>query len=816
MRTRGQNIHAIEAPTWTPEEFILRGSYCPRPAILDSVERARRDVGAEAALIVAADEGALLRSLCFQAPKQMETPYDLVGLLRSVEQLNRRISSGELVLTRPSVPGDEAPFPRSAPHLMAGLATLAREEGRNELATWLSPQEDWIPARIPTAATARISVAVLFLEPDSEYVVDQDEMRLVEAGAQIVEITERVNATVQADVRRDAAIMARLDDQLDPADFAEGTVDLKQAANSLVQLAVEVSRSDVGACYVFDHGRGAMTQTGFAVPDPLREAGWVYPDELDENSHALAFSSLSNRRPIQLPPGFPTEDGVVATCMCASDIHSESVELATPIVGPLASPKAPAVGVLTVARIGTEDAKYGAYDLAVLRNISLRLALINATANTEAAARVFARLSTRATDRIRSQTAVSGPLRGLRLTEDGLGSFLRAPLPDDLYMTLPAIQEGLETLGRITGSYSATFRAALPSPDTTGPHGLTLRRVAAYPKRWLEAEGALQREEQGGLNWKVALTGTPQYAPVVEEEDAYLESRKETLSELCVPVLVEGRVIGVVNLESADRNAYDALVTTAQAFAAHVGLAIADARIAISSVLHDYAIEIVRRGHELGGQECRDLRALAAKAPARNWQELLEKSADEIERKAKGLRAFASADDDPVGPLSFPELVLERKAALELDFAELLIDPTAEWQHYPPGVAQIVSLALKDVLGNLKRHSATSAAKATMLLYQGPWGGELHDILRIVNRPSAPLDPVDAINAYRALLGYETPDPSADGSDATLRVPQIGAYLAGTMARRVGGDVHLCQRVDGLTQVTLSIPSNPQQHDWSG
>ncbi len=812
-----RNRHTVGTPSWTPESYILRGSYCPRPVILDSVEQARTRVGARAAVVLAADEGAILRSLCFQAPKEPGGPNDLVGLLRSVAGLNRKVDTCELLLTRPSSPGAPAPFPRSAPRLLEELTNLAKEAGKDDLARWLFETEDWVPARVPAAATARISAALLFLEPLAESVVDQDGMRLVDADAEIVEITERVNATVQADVRRDAAIMARLDNQLDPADFAKGTVDLKQAATALVQLAVDVSRSDVGACYVFDHAKGAMTQTGIAVPEPLQDAGWRYPDDLAEDSRVLAFSSFANRRPIQLPPGFSSGEGELATCICVNDANSQSVELATPIVGPLASPKAPAVGVLTVARIGTEDAKYGAYDLAVLRNISLRLALINATANTEAAARVFARLSTRATDRIRSQTASSGPLRGLRLTDDGLGAASRAPLPDDLQMTLPAIQEGLETLGRITGSYSATFRAALPSPQPTGPHGLTLRRIAAYPTHWLKEKGELQGEDERGINWKVALTGLPQYAPVVDDEDAYLERRLDTLSELCVPVLVEGRVIGVVNLESADRNAYDALVTTAQAFAAHVGLAIADARIAISSVLHDYAIEIVRRGHELGGQECRDLRDLAAEAPEGEWRTRLRRFANEIETKAKGLRTFvASGGHRPRPARTFPNLVQERQVALKLTFAELSIDPAAEWTPYPPGVAQLVALALKDILGNVKRHSAANAARAYLEVHQGLWGGERHDILTVINRPSAPLDPISAANAYRALLGYESPRTSSQHTDETLRVPQFGAFLAGTMARRVGGDVHLCQRSDGFTQVTLSIPSNPTQHDWSG
>jgi hypothetical protein len=407
-------------------------------------------------------------------------------------------------------------------------------------------------------------------------------------------------------------------------------------------------------------------------------------------------------------------------------------------------------------------------------------------------------------------------LRSLRLA-DADTSRSRAPLPDDLRMTLPAIQEGLETLGRITGSYSATFRAALPCPEPAGPHGLTLRRVAAYPKHWLDGEGETQSETERGINWRVALSGSPQYVPVVADDDDYLDRREDTRSELCVPVLVEGRVIGVVNLESAARNAYDALVTTGQAFAAQVGLAVADARIAISSILHDYAIEIVRRGHELGGQECKELRALATDAPAGKWPGLLLKFADEIERKAKGLRAFEFSEDE-VGScaLTLPGLVLERQQTIELDFADLFVDPDPEWQRYPLGVAQLVRLALKDILGNVKRHSAQNAAQAEMHVHQSQWGGELHDILTVVNRPSSPLDPLDAVNAFRALLGHESPDPSANRDNATLRVPQFGAFLAGSMARRLGGDVYLCQRPDGLTQVTLSIPSNPKQHDWSG
>jgi hypothetical protein len=661
---------------------------------------------------------------------------------------------------------------------------------------------------------ARIAAAVLLLDPAPEAVADSQGRRVVEADAAVVDITCRLNATAQADVRRDTAIMARLDNELDPADYAESTVDLDQAADSLLKLAVKVSGSRVGACYVLDHGAKALRRVAVTLSEDDEAAGWGYQEKLDLTSDALAISCLKNRRAIQMPPGLPTDQEVRPTCAGSPGSDAGMIELATPIVGPLASPKAPSVGVLTVARIDGSATPYGAYDHAVLRNIGLRLALIYATANAEAAARTFARLSTRATAQIRDG-AVAGVFRSPRFSrgQDDRGR----PLPDDLLMTLPAIQSGLETLGRITGSHSATFRAALPSEAETGPHGLTLRRVAAHPPHWLAEEGELQSEEEGGVNWRVALSGTPQYVPVVSDEETYLGRRQETLSELCVPVLVEGRVIGVVNLESGSRNAYEALVTTAQAFAAHVGLAIADARIAIASVLHDYATRIVRRGHEMGGRECRSLRELAAEAPQGDWADRLRRLADEVEAKAKGLRTF---DGDSVfelpAAITFPDLVERQRSAVGLTFADLVIAQSQEWSRYPPGVADIVAQALWDILDNVKRHSTKDARIATLRVHRGAWGGQQHDVLTIDNAASSPLSAVEAANAFRALLVRETPRPAAEGGGSGLRVPQFGAYLAGSMARRVGGDVHLWQDATGMTRVNLSIPSNPQQNDWGG
>jgi GAF domain-containing protein len=796
---------------WRPEQFILQGRYCSRPSIYASLEEAREEVGASDCLLLAADDGALLRTLCFQAPKSLGSECDLVGLLRSSNDLNSVDNFPAMI--HPAAALDSRTPLQLAKILLESLRRLAREKGEGVLADWLG-RPDWVPATAPTDVDgARIAVILLFLEPADGALVDVDGVTAVDASDRVLELTCKVNATAQADVRRDAAIMARLDNELDPADYAESTVNLQQAADSLVKLAVRVSRSRFGACYVFDHGAKAMRCVAATIGEEDESRGWHYEPTLFLDSESLTISCFRNRRSIQLPPGLPTDEEVKPSCIGSTGPNERTLELATPIVGPLASPKAPSVGVLTVARLGDSVSSYGAYDLAVLRNIGLRLALINATANTEAAARTFADLSTRATAQIRAGAA-QGVFRATRMSAAPASS--RPPLPDDLLMTLPAIQSGLETLGRITGSHSATFRAALPAEAPAGPHGLTLRRVAAYPTHWLEGDGELQGQDEGGVNWRVALSGKPQYVPVVGDEDAYLGRRKETLSELCVPVLVEGRVIGIVNLESGSRNAYEALVTTAQAFAAHVGLAIADARIAIASVLHDYATQIVRRGHELGGQECRALRKLAAEAPEGDWPDRLRHLANEIEAKSKGLRTFTSeTEPHPPESLTFPELVAAKRDEIKLTFADVSVDPDCEWSAYPQGVADIVGQALRDILVNVKRHSTKDYRRAGLAVHQGLWGGQTHDVLTITNSASSPLSAVDAANAFRGLLARESPH-RGDDADKGLRVPQLGAYLAGSMARRVGGDVHLWQDPVGTTRVTLSIPSKPRQTDWGG
>ncbi|MEA3340371.1 MAG: PAS domain S-box protein [Chloroflexota bacterium] len=67
----------------------------------------------------------------------------------------------------------------------------------------------------------------------------------------------------------------------------------------------------------------------------------------------------------------------------------------------------------------------------------------------------------------------------------------------------------------------------------------------------------LPLDGEQGVTLSVALNGTPIYLPDVQESPHYIDSGIETRSELCVPLKVEERVIGALNVESKKTDAFD-------------------------------------------------------------------------------------------------------------------------------------------------------------------------------------------------------------------------------------------------------------------
>jgi len=83
-----------------------------------------------------------------------------------------------------------------------------------------------------------------------------------------------------------------------------------------------------------------------------------------------------------------------------------------------------------------------------------------------------------------------------------------------------------------------------------------------------------------GIIGRAARTGLPQRVGDVRLEPDYVEGNSDTLSELCVPLMIGRHVIGVVNLENATLDSFteadERLVT---AIASELGTALENVRI---------------------------------------------------------------------------------------------------------------------------------------------------------------------------------------------------------------------------------------------
>jgi len=82
--------------------------------------------------------------------------------------------------------------------------------------------------------------------------------------------------------------------------------------------------------------------------------------------------------------------------------------------------------------------------------------------------------------------------------------------------------------------------------------------LRAHPSYHTDADiSRLVFPVERGITGKVARTGQPQRIPDVTCEPDYLEVRASSRSELCVPLKMGGRVIGVINAESEQLEAFN-------------------------------------------------------------------------------------------------------------------------------------------------------------------------------------------------------------------------------------------------------------------
>ncbi|VAW30294.1 Adenylate cyclase, partial [hydrothermal vent metagenome] len=121
--------------------------------------------------------------------------------------------------------------------------------------------------------------------------------------------------------------------------------------------------------------------------------------------------------------------------------------------------------------------------------------------------------------------------------------------------------------------------------------------VAAFPpgelKRTEQAVGGtciLRRSTKNGRNgilWRVLDSGLPQLVQNVDEDPDYLPSHESTRSELVVPIMLEQEVVGVINVEHSEYDAFDEEnILALEGLAVQAAIALRNARLYQNAVHH--------------------------------------------------------------------------------------------------------------------------------------------------------------------------------------------------------------------------------------
>ena len=168
------------------------------------------------------------------------------------------------------------------------------------------------------------------------------------------------------------------------------------------------------------------------------------------------------------------------------------------------------------------------------------------------------------------------------------GAELIGTLPGDRVQELLKLQKAAQKIGsildldqlidKIVNDIACSFGCAeinvyLHEPERcemvlAGVHGCTVHH-----------KGHRLKVGKEGMVGYVAATGQMRYAPDVSVDPYYIACEKDTRSEVAIPLVVEGELVGVFTVSHHEPDAFDAdQLWLFQALAIHIGVAVQNAR----------------------------------------------------------------------------------------------------------------------------------------------------------------------------------------------------------------------------------------------
>jgi GAF domain-containing protein len=770
---------------WQPSDYILRGQLCPRSEIESSLASIASRTGAADALLLVADRLAFLKTLTVGHGLSGQPIADAMRGAPLAENETKRLA-GLL----------QWDVPRGTSRRRVGqILSVFRRVLDFSSAYELDP-EDWVqigPSR--SIYEARLQQRVLLRGAVST------------AGtSSIVELLyQQVACTTQASIRSDTSTMMVVDRALDYGTVTAGRTPEADMYSRLAALARTVTNSSSVTLYMRRPGSSEIRKLSEDA-DSIA----LLPETIQDTDNNVIAQCLRLHKPLQEPPGLP----VVETQ--SNNWHTapySMVCLATPVPGPFASPRFMAVGALVALRPewpgpSKGSGFYDAYELALLRNVALRVALIRSHSSTE---RLFI-VAHGVRQGIRESLADNWNLDGKVLVSRQPSSRGDRPgvLPYDIELAIREIGRLLEEAAGATTAHSATFRLLSPMPDEVGPGRQTLVRVAAYPESRLHDPKSCLYSDAGGMVWRVARSGNPLYYPKLasEETGSFVTVREGTRSAMAAPVFVGGRLQGVVNVESRIEKGLDGYWALISSIAQAIGESIAQARSELSQSLLSRAIDVLDTGHSIASEDCREL--------ARQIGEFAEmdvpvtEALERVDAISQKVRLMRSRIPPPPAPLPntvggvIRVAISQRKVkdfglSGQLRVARMELDPA---------VARAALRTLQAVLHNIAIHSETRIAGMTIGLQQGEIGGLVFAYISLSS--VSKYERAGAKDAYRVPLASNGLPLAYDPDNAR---PRIGAFTAGEILRANRGEVYMVSMGGGRMETVLSLPTKLQYSD---
>jgi GAF domain-containing protein len=768
--------------TWDAEAYILRGQHCPPAAIRETLQDAMHALGANQMVHIAFHDQGIIGSLSFTLgyPKLLGDKVD--GLLaRAHDQINEGSLVNECMQI---VAGVRSESFLSAEQVHKLVASVARLDTRRSIlsAAEIESFTEMVQSGMYLTHTGRGSESPALGDIQSLMLLDiapVSKSLLHESGLSHT-LAVQLKSTAEGSALSDTTVMRIVGDRLHYDREAGAEAPFPETVDHALALAIEVTNSEAGAIY----SHSASTGQPFEL---LASSGSEdFPSSIAREEAGVLTSAVLQNIAIQRShwpfPEHPSAD------WC----HPTGASLVSPIGGPGINPWRSPVGAIVICRNGQNDA-FSAYDLALVRNVALRISLARTTYTMRRIGEVTSALRAntdwaKMIDNLRNKPAEQFEPQGLIL-------------PADVRVASERVAAFLQGLAEVTDSQSISMRIALPSERATQPHGLALVRVASYPEASSGTVLEVQTEDDRGFNWRCMKTGEPVYAArVSDHSEDYLLVRPSTISELTVPIRLGGSVVGVLNLESSLYDAYDTVQPLILSFSGAVARTLADARAALEQRVIDRAAQALNHRHTMDSQLDVLQKEIDGLGLSGSQHVSLTTKVAALKTELDAIRRVKFVEEENASTM--PQ-ILERAA----EKVSYLGDLPAEIRDPRFSVtiagdrATALEVSISNILSNLMNYTGTSVDEAggrplrEIAMSLGSLGGSENIILQFQNFANGYVDARRIADLYRWPI---------QGNAGRLR---IGGFLAGLSARRANARLQAIVLSDRRTvRTTLIVP----------